>query len=138
MSCRRTRRELVRLDGSPPSAPAARHLAGCSPCHTFSVRLAGMQRHLREHHANAVPEPGFAARVRARLESDTVEVLGREALRLLPAGLAAVVLLGWLAWSSVAPDEPDDDPAALTADSEETEVVSPTEDLLSWVLEEAP
>jgi hypothetical protein len=68
------------------------------------------------------PDAAFAARVAARLPVGHVESLGRAAMTLLPATIAALVILAWLAFR----DAPA--PAAQTP--------APTEDLLTWVIAE--
>lgn len=52
---------------------------------------------LRDHHARVEPDPGFAARVVARLPA-TPDPLRWAALRLLPAGLGLALLLGLMVW----------------------------------------
>jgi hypothetical protein len=76
---------------------------------------------LRDHHAGAEPDAGFAARVVAALPDSTSEVLGWAAIRLLPATLAlALVLTAW----------------ALVVTPSPTSLVdqSADEDLWSWIL----
>lgn len=56
-----------------------------------------VRRVLRGHHAGIEPDPGFAARVVARLPA-AADPLRWAALRLLPAGLALALVLGILVW----------------------------------------
>lgn len=58
------------------------------------------KRALREHHAGVGPDPGFASRVTARLPA-TLDPLRWAAVRLLPAGLAAALVLGVLVWQQM-------------------------------------
>ncbi len=51
---------------------------------------------LRSHHAGLEPDAGFPARVLARMPAEAADGLGWAAARLLPAGLAVAVVLGWL------------------------------------------
>jgi hypothetical protein len=98
------------------------HLRACAACARYARRLDDVRRHLRGHRLDVTPDPGFAARVAARLPHGPGELLGRAALRLLPATLALALLLAWLSWS-VAPD-----PQSLL-------FVSPAESPLVWVAE---
>jgi hypothetical protein len=86
------------------------------------TRMEEFRRQLRDHRLDVEPDPGFAARVIARLPSGPEDAIGRAALRLLPATLALAVLLALLAWN-VAPD-----PQSLL-------VVSPTENPLIWIVD---
>ena len=90
----------------------------------LEARMARVRRYLREHHADVEPDPAFAGRVLARLERNPGEILGLAALRLLPAALALVLFLGWLALRT-APDQ-DASPAQPSPD-----------DVISWLLEES-
>jgi hypothetical protein len=77
----------------------------------------------RRHHANVQPDPAFADRVTARLRREPVELLGWAALRLLPATLALVLILAWLAFQA--------------AGSNEVQIAEAgSGDLIGWVLEE--
>lgn len=119
MKCGEVRDQLVR-GGGPPSG-LAKHLVGCPACERFAARLLSAREILREHHAGAEPGPGFAARVKARLPGPP-EMLGRAALRLLPATLAlALVLAGWCLLATPGP-------RSLLAEAS-------GDDLLTWVLE---
>lgn len=90
-------------------------------------KMEQVRAYLRRHHANVRPDASFAARVAARLESaTTADVLGRTALKLLPASLA---LVGLLAWASLVWTPSTDAPASTRTSSSEV-------DVLLWVLEE--
>jgi hypothetical protein len=82
-------------------------------------RLEEARRWFRAHHAGVGPAPDFATRVAARLRRDPAEELGRAAMRLLPATLALVLVLAWLA-AGAGPDPSATQPAA-------------DPDLVSWV-----
>jgi len=86
-------------------------------------RLEQARQYFREHHAHAQPDAEFAGRVSARLERESTELLGWAALRMLPAAIALALLLGWFALS--------------TGPAVETDVVSPSEDLIGWLLEDS-
>jgi len=99
------------------------HLRDCDSCRRYSERLRIASELLRNQHAGFEPDSGFVQRVTTALPGPP-QLLGWAAVRLLPAGLALVVLLtGWV-WVAA--------PAATTAME-----VAPTDDVLTWVLEEA-
>jgi hypothetical protein len=87
-----------------------------------AARIETARRLLRDHHADIRPDAAFADRVVARLPQASPDLLGWAALKLLPATLLVAVVLGWLAWQA-------------TVDPGTAQVSSPTEDLLSWVIE---
>lgn len=125
MTCHEARNELLRrpeqgLGEALPTAIAA-HLADCPACARLAERYERVRRDLARHHAGVEPDPGFAARVVARLPRPT-EMLGWAALRLLPATLALVLVLSGWCWLA-APA-----PSALLDES-------PSDDLLAWVLD---
>lgn len=105
---------------------------------------------LREHHAGAAPDAGFAARVAVRLEDRSSWLLGWTAMRMLPVALASVLLLAAVAWkqdvdatvesvAAVSSGTTATDTATDTAavgDEPDEEFVSPSEDLLTWVLDD--
>jgi len=122
VTCREVRDRLAAGVDRPEEA-VARHLTDCHECTRFAARLQLARGIFREHHAGIEPDSHFAARVAARLDGEPASPLGWAAVRVLPATLALLLVLAWLSWS-VAPNTT----AAQT-------VVSPTEDLLSWVLE---
>ena len=80
------------------------------------------RRSLRGHHAGVEPDSGFASRVAARLEREPSQVLGRAALRLLPATAVLALVLAWLSLRQVAPP---------------TAVFAPTENVLTWLVDRA-
>jgi len=65
---------------------------------------------LRDHHARLEPDPGFAARVVARLPA-APDPLRWAAVRLLPAGLGLALLLGLMVWRELPAG--DDMPASV-------------------------
>lgn len=89
-------------------------------------RLSGRMREARSwferHHAQIEPDTGFASRVAARLTSDSTGMLGWAALRLLPASLLLVLVLGYL---SVKVTGPTETAAAQSGDN----------DVIAWVLD---
>lgn len=126
---------MVRLRGGDPprGSELGRHLAACPACRAYVERVAAARRYFSGHHANVEPGDAFVASVRSRLETHAVELMGRAALRLLPVCLALLVLVGWLAWRSVSIG---DELAAGAPAADSSDVLSPTEDLLTWVLEQ--
>lgn len=104
------------------SGPESEHLQGCEECSRFARRFELVENALRDHHARAEPDPAFAARVASRLPAPP-PMLGWAALRLLPATLALAIVLSAWAWIG-------------NASSSDLVAMSPTDDLLSWVLED--
>jgi hypothetical protein len=121
MNCREVR---DRLSASPvePSDAVADHLRGCAACAAFAGRVELARTILREHHGGFEPDAHFANRVAARLGEAPNGKLGWAAVRLLPATLALLLVLAWMSWRA--------EPVPSYASSS-----SPTEDLLTWVLE---
>lgn len=101
-----------------------RHLDDCPACRRYAERAAAAKRYFENHRSDAVPDAAFAARVTERVNGRTAGAMGWAAMRLLPATAALAVILAWFAFQA-APSQ------------EVAEVVSPTEDLLSWVLDQA-
>lgn len=119
MKCRDVRDQLTARPAAPAPGPLADHLAGCPACSRYAARLGLAREILRHHHAGVEPDGAFAARVMVRLPRPA-EMLGWAALRLMPAALALVVVLGWLCFAR-APSPP-----ALF-------VEAPTDDPLAWI-----
>jgi hypothetical protein len=122
VTCRDVRDRLA-ARAVEPEGPVALHLSDCGACARFAERLRVARGLFREHHAGIEPDGQFAGRVVARLDGEPVSPLGWAAVRVLPATLALLVVLAWLSWSVV--------PNSTASQT----VVSPTEDLLTWVLE---
>lgn len=125
VDCAAARRELLRgVDRV--SGRVSRHLGDCAGCAAFTERFAAARTGFRRHHAGAVPDAGFAARVTAALpgekDSGGADAVTWMALRLLPAAVALALVLG--AWSWMATSRPSDLAASAT-----------TDDVLAWVLE---
>jgi predicted anti-sigma-YlaC factor YlaD len=121
MNCAQVQERLADARAEPPSARVLEHLEECPGCARFADRLHMAKELLRDYHAGAEPDAGFAARVVAALPDSTSEVLGWAAIRLLPATLAlALVLTLW----------------ALVVTPSPTSLVnqSADEDLWSWIL----
>ncbi|MBI3450211.1 MAG: hypothetical protein HY049_15005 [Acidobacteria bacterium] len=78
--------------------------------------------YFQRHHANAVPDAGFVARVTARLTPDPAGTLGWAAMRLLPASLLLALVLGYV---SVRTTGSGDAPTVRAGD----------DDVIAWVLE---
>lgn len=121
MNCREVR-DLLMRDERPAASAVTGHLASCDGCTEFARRLDLAQADLGAHQGDHLPHPAFAQRVRASLPGDT-DLIGWAALRLLPATLALTLVLS--AWCWIATPGPQ----ALFEQS-------PTDDLLSWALEE--
>lgn len=129
MSCGELRDHLTRAGADSLPGKLRRHLEGCAACGRYAARLEAARALLREHHTEVEPDPGFAARVSARLHEAPAETLGWAALRLLPATMVLVLVLVWFAFSA--------SPGASYANEDP----APTEDLFTWLLEpggEAP
>lgn len=123
MNCNEARHTLTLGHGTKAYGLDA-HLADCSACRGYASRLATAQKMFREHHGDVLPDAGFAARVVARLPDPASEVLGWAALRLIPATLLLALVLAWVAL---------DTPATTIVE----ETVAPTDDLVSWILEQS-
>jgi hypothetical protein len=98
------------------------HLGSCSDCREFAQRLGLAQEALREHHGRHRPDAYFAQRVTASLP-EAPDLIGWAAMRLLPATLAAALVLSVWCWAATP------GPTSLVEES-------PTDDLLAWVIEE--
>jgi hypothetical protein len=127
MNCREARDRLTAIDAKgavalPATDPVAAHLEGCAACSGFAASLTAARQLLGEHHAGVEPDAAFAARVVAALPGGAHDLLGRAALRLLPAALALVLVLA--GWTLIASRRP----ASLVEQA-------PTDDLLAWALE---
>ena len=119
MNCSETRDQLLR---SAADDRASTHLRSCPDCSEFARRLGLAQETLREHHGRHQPDAFFAQRVTAALP-EAPNLLGWAAVRLLPATLAAALVLS--AWCWIATPGP----SSLGEEA-------PTDDLLAWVIEE--
>ena len=97
------------------------HLNECSACARFARRFEHLEQVLKDHHTGVTPDPAFAVRVVAALPERS-PVIGWAALRLLPATTALLLVLSTWVWFSTGK------PAEMTA-------AAPTDDLVSWVLE---
>jgi predicted anti-sigma-YlaC factor YlaD len=123
MNCHDARDRLISGTGE-PNGPIAGHLKACPACARFAERMRVARELLRDHHGNVEPDAHFASRVAARLSHERESRLGWAVARVLPATLALLLVLAWLSWQTTP------DPASLFAES-------PTEDLLTWVLDRA-
>jgi hypothetical protein len=124
MNCRDVRDRLVREASAAKSdAELARHVEDCPACGAFATRLHAARQTLQDHHARLEPDAAFATRVVARLPQDSAQLLGWAALRILPATVAIVLVLAWIAFRAL-PEVP-----VETAQA-------PTDDLLTWVVEQ--
>jgi hypothetical protein len=126
MRCAQVRDHLVAPGDGSHRAGLDQHLAGCPDCSRFHDRLELVRRTLREDRPSIEPDPGFAARVAARIDQPA-EVLAWAALRLLPAAL--VILIALAALISIA----DRAPAEETVTTVSSEPAS--SDLLVWLAE---
>jgi len=97
MSCNAVRNRLLRGLPGESGDEVARHLAECPECAQFAARweLAREALRRRAHPGDPAPSPGFARRVTA-LRPGSTEVLGRWALRALPAALVLALALAWV------------------------------------------
>ena len=85
-------------------------------------RLRQAKLYLERHHASVEPDAGFADRVLARIDRDPAGMLGRAALRLLPASLLLALVL---AWAAVRTEAWRDTTAGQASD----------EDVIAWILQ---
>lgn len=120
MNCNETRKALTdeRVE---ESRALTEHLNGCRACGRYAERLEIAREALGEHHAGVTPDPAFAVRVLAGLPPLSPP-LGWAAVRLLPAAAALLLVLSGWAWLA-------------TATPSDLVTASPTDDLVSWVLE---
>ena len=119
MSCKEVRALLM---SAKSDERAKTHLDACAECAAFARRLGLAHEALREHHARHQPDAYFAQRVKAALPG-TPDLIGWAALRVLPATLAAALVLSVWCWMATP------GPSAMVEES-------PTDDLLAWVIEE--
>lgn len=122
MSCHEIRDRLLESPTAelPPAIEA--HLDECSACAAFARRFELARESLRGHQAEHQPDPYFARRVSA-LAAAGPDELGWAVRRLLPVTLALVLAMGAWCWLA-------------TPGPSELFERAPTEDLLSWALEE--
>jgi hypothetical protein len=124
MTCNDVRNRLTAKATGVPVADfdtAVEHLRDCPACVEYARRLAVASGYLRDHHAGIEPDVAFATRVVAALPKSP-GLVGRAALKLLPAALALVIVLaGWCLIDTSSPE-------ALLDEA-------PTDDLLGWVLQ---
>ena len=119
MNCDSVRKELMTKPAT--ERGLASHVAECEECARFAERFELVTEALREHRATVIPNPAFAGRVVAHLPV-AQPTLGWAAWRMLPAAAALLLVLSAWAWIGTAT------PSELT-------FASPTDDLVSWVLE---
>jgi hypothetical protein len=121
MNCHDARNRLTAGTGGPERA-VAEHLKACPACARFAGRMRIARELFREHHGNVEPDAHFAGRIAARLRDQPTTRLGWAAVRMLPATVALLLVLAWVSWQATP------DPASLFEES-------PTDDLLTWVLD---
>lgn len=121
-SCREIRDRLESATSGDRRRDIDAHLQECADCARFASRLDAVRHALTGHHAEVEPDAGFAGRVAARLRHDPADVLGWAAIRLLPATLVLLAALAWIAFQTTAT------PSDLLSES-------PTDDLLTWVVQ---
>ncbi len=133
MNCQEARDQLIK-EGSARAAagPVAKHLTQCSGCADYANRLEVVRQHLRDHHAGVEPDAGFSSRVVAALPA-APDILGWAAVKLLPAAIAIVIVLG--GWCYLDAHRPADlfERAGMSGETESIDQ-APTEDPLSWIL----
>jgi len=123
MKCHEVRDRLV-SEAAGPTGPVGVHLGHCPSCARFAERASAARELLRDHHAGIEPDAHFASRVAARLNGTPAARLGWAAARLLPATVVLLFVLAWLSWQTTS------SPASMFDES-------PTEDLLTWVIDRA-
>ena len=123
MTCNDVRKRLTAGDARGDEAlRVGEHLGSCASCASYARRVQGVRRLFREHHAGLQPDPSFATRVARELRPEPQDLLAWAAVRMLPATAALLAVLIWLSVQTTTA------PAALLDES-------PTDDLLSWVIE---
>jgi predicted anti-sigma-YlaC factor YlaD len=122
MDCHDAKNHLTAGAGDPEGGIAA-HLETCPACTRFAERLRLARELLREHHGHIEPDAHFAGRIAARLSDEPTARLGWAAVRVLPATIALLLVLAWVTWQATP------GPASLFDES-------PTDDLLTWVLDQ--
>jgi len=120
--CREIRDLLTSVPNGERPRTVEAHIEDCAGCARFAARLDAVHGALAGHHANVDPDAGFAARVAGGVRNDPADVLGWAAVRLLPATLVLLAALAWIAFRTTAT------PADLLTES-------PTDDLLTWVVQ---
>jgi hypothetical protein len=120
-ACNEIRDRLIAAEPGAVTDDLLRHLDRCPDCRRFAERARAARDYLRAHHAGVQPDPAFATRVAARLPEDAAGVLGWAALRVIPATLVLILVLGWFA---IRP------PAASPTAAEQA---APTEDLVALI-----
>ena len=120
MNCRSAQRRLT-SEQTGDRARLEAHLAECGDCSRLAARLDLARQALEEHHTDVTPNGAFAARVLSDLPQPS-PILGWAAVRLLPAAAALLLVLSAWAWLA----------APVVSELSDT---SPTDDLVSWVLE---
>jgi anti-sigma factor RsiW len=97
MTCQR-RRDLLLAKADP--ADLAAHFESCPECARFAARWEGARRALgeRAHPVDVAPPPAFARRIVAQLSAPAApeDILGRLALRMLPAAVVLALALAWV------------------------------------------
>jgi anti-sigma factor RsiW len=132
MECREVRRELTAASDGTVRADVERHLASCTACSRYAARLDAARSHF-ERRAEVEPSPAFAARVAERLRHERPDVLGRAALRLMPAAVALLLLAAWFSIGVPVDATPG---VELTAEYDALASDEDDDDLMSWLLEE--
>jgi hypothetical protein len=99
MTCDDVRDRLLARPADRTDPEIASHLGDCTACAAFVQRLTAFTEALPDHRAGIEPDPGFSARVVARLPDDAT-LLGWAAFRLLPLAATLALLLSWLAWTA--------------------------------------
>ena len=97
MTCQR-RRDLLLAKADP--ADLAAHFDSCPECARFAARWEGARRALGQRAApvDFAPSPAFSRRVAAQLSAPSApsDILGRLALRALPAAVVLALALAWV------------------------------------------
>lgn len=122
MSCHEIRDRLLASERAELPSALRAHLDECAGCAEFARRFELARASLRGHQAEHQPDPYFAHRVSALAAAGSDE-LGWAARRLLPVTLALVLAMSAWCWLA-------------TPGPSELFERAPTEDLLSWALEE--
>jgi predicted anti-sigma-YlaC factor YlaD len=121
--CDEVREKLTSTAGTELPGEERRHLDDCPACRRYAQRADAARRYFQKHRSDAVPDAAFVARVADRINGRSVGAMGWAAMRLLPATLALAVILAWFVFQ-----------AAPYPEANGT--LSPTDDLLSWVLDQ--
>lgn len=126
LRCAQVRNALLRPGSEVLETPALldRHLERCPACADFAERARLAVESLGARRSAVIADSSFAARVHRALPEAREDFLGWALLRVLPASVALSLVLGIWSWNATGT------PSTVLEEA-------PTDDLISWVLEES-